>query len=94
MEEHLSLNFRVFTIKLVDVHKFRILLYVFSVKVASLTYSTVEQELFPLATRASEYLDRLYPSGRLSEVSKLLGLGGWGRLGGGKGERLMMIKWR
>ncbi|XP_060578778.1 diacylglycerol kinase delta-like isoform X3 [Ruditapes philippinarum] len=37
------------------------------VKVASLTYSSIEQELFPLATRASEYLDRLYPSGRLSE---------------------------
>ncbi|KAL3847643.1 hypothetical protein ACJMK2_018545 [Sinanodonta woodiana] len=37
------------------------------VKVASLSYSVVEQELFPLATRSSEYLDRLYPSGRLSE---------------------------
>ncbi|KAH3810599.1 hypothetical protein DPMN_138992, partial [Dreissena polymorpha] len=37
------------------------------VKCASLTYSTVEQELFPLATRASEYLDRLYPSGQLVE---------------------------
>ncbi|KAL4219804.1 hypothetical protein ACF0H5_020216 [Mactra antiquata] len=37
------------------------------VKVAALTYSSVEQELFPLATRASEYLDRLYPSGHLSE---------------------------
>ncbi|XP_052783557.1 diacylglycerol kinase delta-like isoform X2 [Mya arenaria] len=37
------------------------------VKVASLTYSSVEQELFPLATRASEYMDRLYPSGQLVE---------------------------
>ncbi|KAK3094795.1 hypothetical protein FSP39_006352 [Pinctada imbricata] len=37
------------------------------VKVAAMKYSAVEQELFPLATRASEYMDRLYPSGRLAE---------------------------
>ncbi|XP_064615103.1 LOW QUALITY PROTEIN: diacylglycerol kinase delta-like [Liolophura sinensis] len=38
-----------------------------SVKVAALSHSTVEQELFPLATLASDCLDRLYPSGRLLE---------------------------
>lgn len=40
----------------------------FSVKVASKNNTTVEQELAPLAQRASECLDRLYPSGRLAEV--------------------------
>lgn len=39
-----------------------------SVKVASKNNTTVEQELAPLAQRASECLDRLYPSGRLAEV--------------------------
>ncbi|XP_069104999.1 diacylglycerol kinase delta-like isoform X3 [Argopecten irradians] len=38
------------------------------VKVSALNYSTVEQELFPFATQASEYMDRLYPSGRLAEL--------------------------
>ncbi|XP_025079180.1 diacylglycerol kinase delta-like isoform X4 [Pomacea canaliculata] len=38
------------------------------VKVASKNNTTVEQELAPLAQRASECLDRLYPSGRLSEL--------------------------
>ncbi|KAL5005462.1 hypothetical protein ScPMuIL_018918 [Solemya velum] len=37
------------------------------VKVASLKYSTVQQELFSTATQASECMDRLYPSGRLAE---------------------------
>lgn len=39
-----------------------------SVKIASLNYSAVEQELFPLATQASEYMDRLFPAGKLAEV--------------------------
>eukprot|EP00105_Crassostrea_gigas_P007587 XP_011421888.1 PREDICTED: diacylglycerol kinase delta isoform X3 [Crassostrea gigas] len=38
------------------------------VKIASLKYSAVEQELFPLATQASEYMDRLFPAGKLAEV--------------------------
>uniref|UniRef100_A0A8W8IX28 SAM domain-containing protein n=1 Tax=Magallana gigas TaxID=29159 RepID=A0A8W8IX28_MAGGI len=37
------------------------------VKIASLKYSAVEQELFPLATQASEYMDRLFPAGKLAE---------------------------
>ncbi|XP_056006348.1 diacylglycerol kinase delta-like isoform X5 [Ostrea edulis] len=37
------------------------------VKIASLNYSAVEQELFPLATQASEYMDRLFPAGKLAE---------------------------
>jgi hypothetical protein len=40
----------------------------FSVKVAAITHSSVEQDLFQLATHASGCLDRLYPSGRLAEV--------------------------
>lgn len=39
-----------------------------SVKVASKNNSSVEQELYTLAQRASECLDRLYPSGKLAEV--------------------------
>ena len=39
-----------------------------SVKVASISHSTVEQELFHLATQASSFLDRLYPAGKLNEV--------------------------
>ncbi|XP_078312935.1 diacylglycerol kinase delta-like isoform X5 [Crassostrea virginica] len=38
------------------------------VKIASLNYSAVEQELFPLATQASEYMDRLFPAGKLAEM--------------------------
>ncbi|XP_056006354.1 diacylglycerol kinase delta-like isoform X11 [Ostrea edulis] len=38
------------------------------VKIASLNYSAVEQELFPLATQASEYMDRLFPAGKLAEL--------------------------
>nr|KAG5696384.1 hypothetical protein BaRGS_030484 [Batillaria attramentaria] len=38
-----------------------------SVKVASKNNSTVEQELYSLAQRASECLDRLYPAGKLAE---------------------------
>nr|KAG5687022.1 hypothetical protein BaRGS_016492 [Batillaria attramentaria] len=37
------------------------------VKVASKNNSTVEQELYSLAQRASECLDRLYPAGKLAE---------------------------
>ncbi|XP_041350490.1 diacylglycerol kinase delta-like isoform X2 [Gigantopelta aegis] len=37
------------------------------IKVASKSNSSVEQELYPLAQRASECLDRLYPSGKLAE---------------------------
>ncbi|ELT92758.1 hypothetical protein CAPTEDRAFT_214359 [Capitella teleta] len=37
-----------------------------SVKVASICHSTVEQDLFHLATQASGFLDRLYPSGTLT----------------------------
>lgn len=39
-----------------------------SVKVAALKYSPVEQELSPVAIEASEYMDKLYPSGKLVEV--------------------------
>ncbi|XP_064639407.1 diacylglycerol kinase delta-like isoform X2 [Lineus longissimus] len=39
-----------------------------SVKVAAITHSSVEQDLFQLATHASGCLDRLYPSGRLAEA--------------------------
>ncbi|KAI0225545.1 Diacylglycerol kinase eta [Lamellibrachia satsuma] len=38
-----------------------------SVKVASICHSTLEQDLFHLATQASGFLDRLYPCGRLSQ---------------------------
>ena len=41
-------------------------------KIASLKYSAVEQELFPLATQASEYMDRLFPAGKLAEVKSFL----------------------
>lgn len=41
-------------------------------KIASLNYSAVEQELFPLATQASEYMDRLFPAGKLAEVKGFL----------------------
>ncbi|XP_050417388.1 diacylglycerol kinase delta isoform X2 [Patella vulgata] len=37
------------------------------VKAASKTHTSVEQELFPLSQKASDSLDRLYPSGKLSE---------------------------
>lgn len=47
------------------------LFLLFSVKIASLKYSAVEQELFPLATQASEYMDRLFPAGKLAEVGRL-----------------------
>ncbi|XP_074657542.1 diacylglycerol kinase delta-like isoform X2 [Tubulanus polymorphus] len=39
-----------------------------SVKVASISHSSVEQELFQLSTQASSSLDKLYPAGKLSEV--------------------------
>lgn len=48
-----------------------IFIFPFSVKIASLKYSAVEQELFPLATQASEYMDRLFPAGKLAEVCGL-----------------------
>lgn len=54
--------------KMLFVNKYFFFSFVPSVKVAALSHSTVEQELFPLATHASECLDRLYPSGRLLEV--------------------------
>ncbi|KAK2140539.1 hypothetical protein LSH36_1322g00039, partial [Paralvinella palmiformis] len=38
-----------------------------SVKVASICHSSVDQELCHLVTQASGFLDRLYPSGKLSE---------------------------
>ncbi|XP_013412393.1 diacylglycerol kinase delta isoform X2 [Lingula anatina] len=41
-----------------------------SVKIASICHSSVEQELYHLATQASGFLDRLYPAGKLAEPDR------------------------
>ncbi|XP_052098477.1 diacylglycerol kinase delta-like [Mytilus californianus] len=38
------------------------------VKVVSRKYSAVEEDLYPLTTQSSEFLDNLFPSGRLADL--------------------------
>ncbi|XP_063428403.1 diacylglycerol kinase delta-like isoform X2 [Mytilus trossulus] len=38
------------------------------VKVVSRKYSAVEEDLYPLATQSSEFLDNLFPSGRMADL--------------------------
>ncbi len=40
-----------------------------SVKMASIYQTAIEQELGHLATQASSFLDRLYPAGKLTQVT-------------------------